>query len=248
MTDTAGHEYSDRTATTTSFYQRCGVLALVATAVLLPASALIQPNLPNGGGPMLAAIRADGWRVPAATTLFMLGQLFNLVGLATIGYLLRERSRRLAAVGVVIAFVGAFAEAVYTGVSLTIHAMATGPAAYSTFAPLIDRLLTSPVGLIALTGFAGSVIGMLLLSIGIFRSHLGARWIGPALWIFLVLEYAVSGAVIYAGYLAVLVSSSAYLALARAAATPVCAVRVAAGSRTAESAAAPRVRRPATRT
>jgi hypothetical protein len=208
------------TSDSPSFYRRCGVVALVATAVLLPASALIQPDLPNGGGPMLSAVHDVGWRAPAATTLFMLGQLFNLVGLATIGYLLRDRARRLAAVGVVIAFVGAFAEAVYTGVSFTISAMAADPAGHATYAPLIDQMMSSPVGLIALTGLAGSVVGVLLLSIGIFRSHLGPRWIGPALWVFLVLEYAVSGVSIYAGYLAVLVCLAAYLALARVAAAP----------------------------
>ena len=35
----------------------------------------------------------------------------------------------------------------------------------------------------------GTVVGTLVLSIGVFRAQVGPRWVGPALWAFLLLEF-----------------------------------------------------------
>ena len=38
-------------------------------------------------------------------------------------------------------------------------------------------------------GLLGTVLGVLLLSIALFRSRTGPRWVGPVLWAFLVVEF-----------------------------------------------------------
>jgi hypothetical protein len=54
-----------------------------------------------------------------------------------------------------------------------------------------------------------------LLSIGLFRSRTGPRWVGPVLWAFLGLEFAGGALSPYPSCLAILCFAAAFLALAR---------------------------------
>jgi hypothetical protein len=58
------------------------------------------------------------------------------------------------------------------------------------------------------------VLGLLLLSIGLFRGHVGPRWVGPVLWAFLVVEFVGTSLSGSAAYLSVLCFAAAFLALA----------------------------------
>jgi hypothetical protein len=68
--------------------------------------------------------------------------------------------------------------------------------------------------LFSVVGLAGTVVGLLLLSIGLFRGHVGPRWAGPALWAFLVVEFVGTSMSGSASYLSGLLFLSAFLALA----------------------------------
>jgi hypothetical protein len=67
--------------------------------------------------------------------------------------------------------------------------------------------------LFSLVGLLGTVVGTLL-SIGIFRAQVGPRWAGPAIWAFLVLEFAGTGFGPAFGLAAVTLGVIAYTALA----------------------------------
>jgi hypothetical protein len=63
-------------------------------------------------------------------------------------------------------------------------------------------------------GLAGTVLGLLLLSIGLFRAGVGPRWVGPALWAFLVVEFIGSAISPRASYLSGVLFLAAFGALA----------------------------------
>ena len=68
--------------------------------------------------------------------------------------------------------------------------------------------------LFSAAGLLGTVVGLLLLGIGLFRTSIGPVWVGPAIWAFLVVEFVGSSVSRYASYLSVLLLAAAFFALA----------------------------------
>lgn len=200
---------------TSHFQNRSMVLCLAAAAVLLATSAALQPTLSNDAATHLADLHRAGPRAAVAAALFLAGQLPNLIAILAIGQLLRTRSPKLANWGTVLGVLGAFAEGVMAGVSLVFVEMANDTQHRAVYAAFYKHVTTSPLGIVSLVGLVGSVIGLLLLSIGLFRAGVGPRWVGPALWAFLVLQYVGTGLSSWASYLSVLLAGAAYFALAR---------------------------------
>lgn len=205
---------------TSRFAERSMVLGLTAAAVLLAASAALQPTLSNDATTHLTELHRAGPRAGLAAALFLVGQLPNLIAILAIGHLLRTRSPRLANWGAVLGVIGSFAEGVMAGVTLVFIEMANDTSHRAVFAAFYKHVTTSLLGVVSLLGLVGSVIGLLLLSIGLFRAGVGPRWVGPALWAFLVLQFIGTGLSIWASYLSVLLAGAAYLALARTLANP----------------------------
>jgi hypothetical protein len=81
-------------------------------------------------------------------------------------------------------------------------------------AELSDRIQNSPVMLFSILGLGGTVFGLLLLGIGIFRSRTGPIWVGPAIGAFLVVEFVGAAFSSYASYLSVLLLGAAFFAIA----------------------------------
>jgi hypothetical protein len=146
---------------------------------------------------------------------FLVGQLPMLVAVLAIGRLLWTGARRLAAWGTTLGFLGAFGHTVFGGMSLVWLAMANdGSTRRPTYAHVLHLVGNSPVMLFSLVGLAGTVLGVLLLSIGLFRAHVGPRWVGPVLWLFLVVEFVGTSISQWSAYLSVLCFAAAFLALA----------------------------------
>ena len=200
------------------FARTATVAALVATPALTAVSVLLQPDLGGSSTDRLAAL-ADGPLPAVSAVAFLLSQLPMLVAIIGVGRMLRDRAPRLSAWGTSLGVLGAFGHTVFGGMSLVYLVMARDPGARTTYAGLLDHLETTPVMLFALAGTAGTVLGLLLLSIGLFRTRTGPRWVGPVLWAFLVVEYAGTGLSPYAAYLSLLCFAAAFLAMARHVAT-----------------------------
>src|SRR5262249_24872409 len=131
------------------------------------------------------------------------------------GQLLRVRSRRLGSWGMSLGFLGAFGHTAFGGMSLVLLAMAgDGSAHRAVYADLLDDFMNGPAMLFSLVGTGGTVVGVLLLSIGLFRGRVGPRWVGPVLWAFHVIEFVGTSLSASASYLSVLCFAAAFLALA----------------------------------
>lgn len=198
----------------TGFPRTAVVTALVAAPLLNTVSVLLQPDLGGGSSDRLAAL-ADGPLPAVSVVAFLLSQLPILVSVIGIGRMLADRAPRLAAWGTCLGVLGAFGHTVFGGMSLVYLVMARDDAARATYAGLLDDVQSTPVMLFAAAGLAGTVLGLLLLSIGLFRTRTGPRWVGPVLWAFLVVEFVGTGLSPYASYLSVLLFAAAFLSVAR---------------------------------
>jgi hypothetical protein len=194
-------------------HPRLAAAGLLAAFGLSGVSVFLQPNLAGDPDQTLATLASGPLPAVSAVT-FLLSQLPFIVAYLAIGALVETRHRRLGLWGTCLAVLGAFGHTVFGGMSLLYLVMAQDPADRAVYATLITDIQSSPVMLFSLAGLAGTVIGMLTLSVGLFRSKVGARWIAPALWAFLLLEFVGGNVSTYAGYLAVLCLGGAFTALA----------------------------------
>jgi hypothetical protein len=101
------------------------------------------------------------------------------------------------------------------GTGLIYLAMASDSANRPAFAGVWEKVESSPVMLFAMVGFGGTVVTLLLLSIGLFRSAIVSRWVPVLVWSFLVLEFAGSNVTRFASYAAGLCLLMAFGTIAR---------------------------------
>ncbi len=136
----------------------------------------------------LEVIAAAGGRATVSFVAYAAYQLPMLVGLLGVGHLLRGRSPVLANLGASLAGVGAFGYAVYGGSQLVIPAMVADPANLAAHAQVRAgaEALTEPF---AMLGMVGSVLGLLLLSVALWRTRTGPRWVPVMVWGWLVIEF-----------------------------------------------------------
>lgn len=185
--------------------------ALVAAPVLVAVSALTQPDLGGSPAQRLEAVSTSSAVVSAVT--FLVAQLPLLVAFLAIGLLLVRTAPKLSAWGTALAVLGCFGHAVFCGIGLTELVMARDDAERGTYAALLEQVESSPVMVFAAVGLVGTVLGFLLVSIGLFRSRTGPVWVGPALWAFLLLEFVGSNLSDYAMYASSLLLAVAFFAL-----------------------------------
>jgi hypothetical protein len=195
---------------------RLAAAALLSSGALMAASNLVQPTFTGGAAQKLDAIESDPLRAGLSAVLFTVGQLPFLVAVVAIAGLVHARSPRLAGTGATLGVLGAFGHALFGGASLTYLLMAGDEAHRAQLSHLVERIESSPVMLTSVVGLLGTVLGLLALSIALFRTRVGPRWVGPVLWLFLLVEFvgsAVSHAAVIVSALLFLV---AFIALARA--------------------------------
>lgn len=187
--------------------------ALVLGPVLAGVSVIFQPDLGSTPGDQLAAI-GDSPLAALSLVTFLVGQLPMLVAILAIGRLLADRAPRLSAWGTALGVLGCFGHTVFGGISMTYLMMAHDEGNRGVYADLMNRLQGSPVMLFSAVGLLGTVLGLLLLGIGLFRSGTGPVWVGPATWAFLLVEFVGSAVSSHASYLSVLLLGAAFFALA----------------------------------
>ncbi len=131
-----------------------------------------------------------------------------------IGHLLRDRAPRLFNIGTSLAVVGGFGHAVYGGVTMLQLEMAGDTANHAVHAQMLEQLESGPAVAFMAMGLLGTVLGLLLLSIGLFRARVVPRWVGPALWAFLVVEFAGNAVSEWSSHLAAMLYTAALGAIA----------------------------------
>ncbi len=192
-------------------------LGLVGVAVLTTVSVYLDPAPPQATTALLQHLAQVGPRGELAIALFTLAQLPFFAAVLGIGHLLRRGAPRLATVGAAFGVVGAFGHAVWGGASLSFVAMAHDQTHRDVFVPVVNTIKSSPPTLFSLAGLIGTVVGILLLSIGLLRAHVGPRWVPPVLWAFLLIEFLGAAITGYASLVSTVLGAVAFLTLARVA-------------------------------
>lgn len=187
--------------------------SLVLGPVLAGISVLLQPDLSGTPRDQLAAL-GDSPLAAVSAAAFLVSQLPILVAVLAIGRLLLPAAPRLSAWGTALAVLGCFGHTVFGGTSLVYVAMAHDEQHRGVYADLMTRIQSSPIMLFSVAGLVGTVVGLLLLGIGLFRTRTGPAWVGPAIWAFLVVEFVGSSISSYASYASVLLLAAAFFALA----------------------------------
>lgn len=172
-------------------YRRGAAAICLVLAGALSATFMLLAAAPGWGSDHVERLQAvaDAGRTTTVSFLaFATYQLPLMIGLLGVAHLLRGRRPLLANLGATLAAVGAFGYAVYGGSQLVIPAMAADEANLELFAQLRAdaEALTEPF---AALGMVGSVLGLLLLSIALWRAGVGPRWIPVTLWAFLAVEF-----------------------------------------------------------
>ncbi len=119
---------------------------------------------------------------------FTFAQLPFLVGVVVVALLCSARAPRLALVGGVLAVLGGFGHAVVGGLVLSQLPMADSPEV-AVMADLLGSMESGPAIPFMAMGLLGTVLGLLLLGIALFRTRLVPRYVPLALWAFLVVEF-----------------------------------------------------------
>jgi hypothetical protein len=193
---------------------RAAQAAFVVAPLLSAVSVILQPDLSGSAHDQLVAIGASS-RGAISAVAFLVSQLPFLVAVLAIGRLLVPRAPRLSAWGTALGVLGAFGHTVFGGISMVYVVMAHDPKHLDVYAHLMDRMNDSPVMIFSAAGLLGTVLGMLLLSIGLFRTRTGPVWVGPAIWAFLLVEFVGSSISSSASYLSALLLVAAFFTLSR---------------------------------
>jgi hypothetical protein len=168
------------------------VACLVSTALLSAISVLLQPEFSAEPAERLAAMDAAGTAGVASLLTFVLAQLPFMIAAVAIALLARTRSPRLAVAGGAFAVVGGFGHAVFGGIGMAYLAMSSDAANRAALADVVTRVESGVAVLFMAAGLLGTVIGLVLLGIALFRSRVVPRWIPVALWAFIVTEFVLT--------------------------------------------------------
>ncbi len=199
---------------TATILRNTAAASLAGCAVLTVVSVLLMPEFGGDFVDRLQAV-ADGGTASTVSALgFVLAQLPFAVGLVGVTHLLRDRAPVLSVLGATFAVLGGFGHAVYGGVNLTMLAMARDTANLDVHAEILAAG-ESGVGIPFMAmGLLGTVLGIILLAVGLWRAQVGPRWVPPVLIAFLLTEFIGAGLSAWAGYAAGLLYLVGLLALA----------------------------------
>jgi hypothetical protein len=167
-----------------------GAVALVAAALLMVVSVVLEPEFPGAFTDRLAAVDEGGTSAAVSAVTFALAQLPFIIGVLAIGHLLRDRAPVLSNVGTSLAVLGGFGHSVFGGISMAMLAMAADAPNRAVHADLLEQIESGPAAVFMAVGLLGTVFGILLLGIGLFRARVVPRWVPILLWAFLVVEFA----------------------------------------------------------
>lgn len=190
------------------------VASLVACGVVTVIAVLLMPDFTGGEDEWLRAIAAAPTTSAVSALLYVGSQLPFAVGLAGVAHLLRERTPVLAALGALLAVLGAFGHAVYGGVNVVMLSMADNLDDVTVHTAVLKDAAGGVAIPFMAMGLIGTVLGLVLLGVAVWRAQLGPRWLGPVLVAFVVVEFAGAGISAWAGYASGVLFLLGFLALA----------------------------------
>ena len=199
-----------------TFRRDTAATALVVTAALSAVSSATAPEFPTGYADRLAAIEEVGDLAWVSVTTFALAQLPFIVAVLGVGHLLRHHAPRLSVVATCLATLGAFGHAVVSGSMITSVVMAQDTGAREQMAGLLEDVESTPAAILFMApGLLGTVLGLVLVAVALWRTGVGPRWVPALIGAFLVVEFVGSGLSDRAALVAAVLYLVAFVGLAR---------------------------------
>ncbi len=200
---------------TAAFRRAVTVLGLAGAVITTAVWTVLEPAFPSDQAERLAAIADGGTGAAVSAAFFPLSQFFMLAAVLGIGHLVRGGAPRLSNLGTTLAVLGVLGHCVFAGASLMTVTMADDIANRAVFADLVSDFESSPMMVFAAVGLVGTVLGLVLLSLALWRTRVAPRWVPALLWLFLLVEFAGSALSDQATYASLVCLAIAFIALAR---------------------------------
>ena len=127
------------------------------------------------------------------TLLGVIVSVTFLVAVVAIAALSHRGAPRTSWTGGVLGVLGGFGHAVFGGLALSYLALAADAGHRDVLGDVVTRIEAGPAQLFMAMGLVGTVLGLVLLGVALFRSRVVPRWIPVALWAFVVLEFGLGG-------------------------------------------------------
>jgi len=197
------------------FRRTAAAIGLAGAVITSALWSLLEPAFPSDYADRLAAIDEGGTAAAVSAAFFATSQLFMLAAVLAVAHLLRSGAPLLSNLGAAFSVVGVMGHAVFAGSALMTVTMAADAENRALYASLSEDFETSPFVAFAAAGLLGTVLGLLLLSIGLWRARVAPRWVPATLWAFLVVEFVGSALSEYATYVSLVCFALAFGALAR---------------------------------
>jgi hypothetical protein len=195
--------------------RRLVAASLIVTAALSAVSNATAPSFPSEYADQLTEFADAGGLAWLSATAFVLAQLPFLLAMLGLGILTRTSAPRLATTATVLTVLGGFGHAVFGGVSLTTLVLAADEANRNVHAEILADVESSPIIAFAALGLIGTVIGLLVLAVALWRGRFGPRWVPVLLGLFLVTEFAGSAISEWSSQLSAVMYVVSFVALAR---------------------------------
>lgn len=174
---------------TARFVRTAAAASLVLNAVLSIVAITLMPAFAQSSADYLSAIDTAGASAAVSAAAFVVAQLPFIIAMLGISHLVGTRAPILSIIGGTIAVIGGFGHAVLGGAQLSQLAMAGDSANRETYAALLDAGMPLPLMILMMCGTIGTVLGLLLLAVGLLRAKVGPRWVPYAIWLWLVVEF-----------------------------------------------------------
>ena len=197
-----------------AFRRTAAAVGLVTTALLMIVSTILAPPFPGNFTDQLAEIEAAGTSGTISAFAFALAQLPFIVAILGVAHLIRAGSPILSNLGATLGVVGGFGHSVFAGITMVQLSMAADEPNRAAHAAILESVEAGPAVAFMAMGLLGTVLGILLLAIGLWRASVGPRWVPLALGAFLVVEFVGSNLTEWASSLAVLLYVVSFGALA----------------------------------
>lgn len=164
-------------------------VSLATSGLLSLASNLSAPDFPADAEDRIRAIAEGGALAVTSGLTFAFAQLFLLVGVLGAGALAWHRRPVLASVATSLVVLGAFGHSVFAGVNMVMLQMAQDLGHVDVHADLLADLEGGPTVIFMAMGLIGTVLGLVLLAVALWRSRAVPGWIPAAMAGFVLLEF-----------------------------------------------------------
>jgi hypothetical protein len=179
-----------RITKTERFRRRVAGISLIGFAVMIVAQDLVGARTPGDAAGQYAAVAADPGGTIVSSVFLLASSIFLVPAVFGILHLVRERGVTLAHIGGGLAILGALGHVAVMTYQLTLVEM-TRVGDREAMVPLIDRLSNSTtVGLIVFPMILAFALGLLILSIALWRARIMQGWAAALVLAAVVLDVA----------------------------------------------------------